>query len=259
MQDLLPGSVLGAARDAVLDALAVLLPVGCAGCGRADRALCPDCRVACAVDPAVRPTTRHLLGDGTPVVSALRYDGAVRATILAFKENGRTDVARPLAAALAVAIEEAARAAEALTEPPTTPGEHPALVLCPVPSTRASSRKRGYRPADLLVRAAGFRPRQVLVAAAPSARQKLLGREERGRNLQGSMRARCPLGGRRFVLIDDVVTTGATLTEAARAVREAGGEVVACATLAFTPLLFGSHGTLAEATRDIHRPGGYGV
>lgn len=255
MHDLLRDTARGAFRGAVLDALAVVLPVVCAGCGRPDRALCQDCRAACAVAPGLQPAGRRALADGTPVVSALRYDGAVRATILAFKESGRTDVVRPLAAALAVAIEEAARSIESST----TRGDHPEFALCPVPSTRAGQRRRGYRPADLLVRAAGFRPRQVLVAATPATRQKTLGREDRVRNLRDSMRAPHPLGGRQFVLIDDVVTTGATLTEAARAVRDAGGKVAACATLAFTPLLFGSPKPPPEEARDIHRIDGYGV
>jgi predicted amidophosphoribosyltransferase len=50
------------------------------------------------------------------------------------------------------------------------------------------------------------------------------------------MAARRPLAGRRVLLVDDVVTTGATLAEAARAVRAAGGSVVGAATLASTPL-----------------------
>lgn len=241
------------ALDAALDALAVLFPVTCAGCGRADRALCRDCRVACAAAPGAGSTTTQVLGGSIPVVSALRYDGAVRATILAFKENGRTDVVGPLAAALRVALEEAARIAG-----PPGQARHPVLELGTVPSTREGQRRRGYRPVDLLVRFAGFRAARVLTAAATAAKQKTLGREERGVNLHGSLRARGPLAGRRFVLVDDVVTTGATLAEAARAIREAGGEVAACASLAFAPLRFAPDGPFLEPARDIHRLGGYG-
>lgn len=230
-------------REAVLDALAVLLPVECAGCGRADRALCRDCRVACA--PALVVSS---LGEGTPVVSALRYEGVVRAAILAFKERGRTDAARPLGRALAAAIETVAAREGG-----------PVAGLCAVPATAAGVRRRGYHPVDLLVRAAGFRTESVLRVATATARQKTLGREERGANLRESMVARHPLGARRFVVVDDVVTTGATLAEAVRAVREAGGEVVGCATLAFTPLLFAASGHLPESARDFHRIDGYGV
>lgn len=249
MRNLLSDAVRGAIREAGLDALAVVLPVDCAGCGRADRALCLDCRAACTPQGSAAV---HMLHDGTRVASALCYDGAVRSAILAFKENGRTDVVRPLARALAFAIEEAAAGA---TE---HAGGSAEITLCPVPSTRAGQRRRGYLPVDVLVRAAGFRPRQVLSAATPSMRQKTLGREERGQNLRDSMRARRALVGRRFLLIDDVLTTGATLTEAIRALRDAGGEVVACATLAYTPLLFGRAGSLREPARDIHSLGGYG-
>lgn len=256
MPGILGAGPLGTAlREAALDALAVLLPVTCAGCGRADRALCRDCRVACAVAPGPRSTTVQVLSGVIPVVSALRYDGAVRATILAFKESGRTDVARPLSAALRVAIEEAARIAEPSAERP----RHPELELCTVPSTREGQRRRGYRPVDLLLRSAGFRADRVLATAATATQQKALGREERGVNLRGSLRARRRLDGRRFVLVDDIVTTGATLSEAARAVREAGGEVLACASLAFTPLRIAPHGPLLEPARDIHSIGGYGV
>jgi predicted amidophosphoribosyltransferase len=93
-------------RDALLDALAVLLPVDCAGCGAADRSLCPVCV------PALQPHPQwRVLADGTRVVSALEYDGVVRRAILQFKEHGRTDVARALAGPLAGVLGECGAAA----------------------------------------------------------------------------------------------------------------------------------------------------
>ena len=88
----LPGS-------AFVDAMAVLLPVSCAGCGEADRALCGACRGQLAPEPVLRS-----LDDGTPVWAALAYDGVVRRVILGLKEQGRTDVARALAVSFASAV-----------------------------------------------------------------------------------------------------------------------------------------------------------
>jgi predicted amidophosphoribosyltransferase len=201
--------------DAVLDALAVLLPVDCAGCGAPDRSLCSSCEAAIVA----RPQTRRL-ADGTPLVSALEYDGVVRRAILQLKEQGRTDVARRLAVPLRAAITAAhTRAAQPLR----------------IPSSRAAFRRRGYDPVALLVRHAGVRAPRLLATTRASQQQKSLGAEARAANRVGYFRALHPLTGGRFLLVDDVSTTGATLVEAAAAVRAAGGEVVAAATLAHTP------------------------
>jgi ComF family protein len=205
---------------ALLDAFAVLSPVDCAGCGSADRSLCEQCQLE--LEPAVTPRT---LPDGSTVYTALRYEGVVRRTLLALKESGRTDVVQPLSVSLSAAL---ARAAQ--------PG---AEYLC-VPTSRAAWRRRGYDPVALLCKRAGFPSARVLKASRATASQKTLGSEDRAINLHESMRSRISLRGRSFILIDDVVTTGATLTEAARAVRAAGGEVVGIAALAFTPRLFGT-------------------
>lgn len=203
--------------DAVLDAWAVLFPVECAGCGAPDRAVCVDCRAALTSDPTPRTTA-----GGLTVVTALRYEGVPRRVLLALKEQERLDVAtalsRPLAAALAAA----------------RPG---AAELTPVPTSRAAYRRRGFDPVALLLRRAGYRPVRVLRHTRSIGRQKTLGAAERAANLRGALAARRPLGGRRFVLIDDVLTTGATLDEAARAIREGGGEVDLAICLAFTPRL----------------------
>jgi ComF family protein len=216
---------------AVLDALSVVLPVGCAGCGRADRALCPACRVAIAPRGLRQPLT-----DGTPVFSALRYEGVVRETVLGLKEQGRTDVAPALAASLA----------DSLAELP------PGVELVGMPTARAAFARRGFDPVRLLVRKAGFEPVPgMLRFSRAMAQQKSLDREARARNLENSMRASSACAGRRFVLVDDVLTTGATLREGVRAVRAAGGEVLAAATLATTPLRFGDSSGRLRQTRDI--------
>jgi len=210
----------GLARDAALDALAVLLPVECAGCGADDRALCRECR--CALAPRIR---WHRLDDGLPVAAALDYAGVAREVILAVKERGRTDAAGPLAAALDAALEavlEALAGAE----------------IVAVPTSRAARRRRGYDPVELLLRRAGRTRSRVFAARQERPVQKGLNREERMAAVRGSIHARRPLSGRRFVIVDDVLTTGATLMETARAIRSAGGEAVAAAVVAATPRNF---------------------
>ena len=208
-------------RDALLDALALVLPVECAGCGSPDRSLCAACLAALRGEPR-----RRALADGTPVVCALDYDGAVRRAILALKENGRTDVARALSVPLAHAM------AVAVATPPGAAG--PPVETLTVPSSRSAFRRRGYDPVALLVRRAGVRPAAELAHTRRATQQKHLAVDERASNRAGSLRARRRLAGRRFLLVDDVLTTGATLAEAARAVRAEGGEIVAAATLAYT-------------------------
>ena len=228
-------------RGALLDALALVSPVECAGCGALDRALCVPCLAA--LTPRV---AEHRLPDGTPVWAALEYNGEVRRAILSFKENDRTDVAtalaRPLAAALDSALSRAASASR--------------LELASPPPSRASLARRGYDPVTLLLRRAGQRASRVLVPARAGGAQKLLGVEARAVNRAGSMRAKSSLAGRAFLLVDDVLTSGATLGEAARAIRAAGGEVRAAAVLAFTPKLYGTAPEQMEflsISRDIAR------
>jgi predicted amidophosphoribosyltransferase len=192
-------------RRAILDAVALLSPIECGGCGAADRSLCETCGAALVAEPIVRS-----LADGTPAVTALRYEGRVRRTILEFKEAGRTDLARWLGVALAAAIAVAVAAEERCE-------------LIAVPPSRSSYRRRGFDAVGMLVRAAGLRATAKLVVAASGRRQKTLGIAAREANREGTMWASGNLAGRRFVVVDDVLTTGATLAEAVRAVRQSGG------------------------------------
>ena len=219
--------VFSGVHAALLDAWAVVSPVTCAGCGADDRALCP----ACQSDLVARPHVHTIGATGgfcLAVTSALEYDGAVRRAILALKEQARTDVARALGVPLRDAILAAVDGS---------------LEIVTVPPSRASFRSRGFDPVALLLNGARMPgSARVLHQVRSTAAQKSLDRDGRASNLSYSLRARHPLGGRRFLLVDDVVTTGATLMEAARAICEASGEVVAAATLAHTPKRVGRIG-----------------
>lgn len=207
-------------REALLDAWALIMPVECAGCGVPDRALCSACAAHLEPAPAFRSTP-----GGLPVITALRYEGTVRHVLLSFKEQQRTDVAAALAATLAVAVARVA------------PRES-SVEIVPVPTGRAAYRRRGYDPVALLLRKARYPSSPVLRAARGSAAQKTLGAAARAANRRGAFAVRGDLTGRTVVLVDDILTTGATLDEAARALTGAGATVLGAATLAFTPRLF---------------------
>jgi len=230
------GAPLRTVREAALDALALLLPVECAGCGAADRAVCADCRAALLPEPSGRR-----LPDGTPVFSGLEYEGVVRAVILTFKEQGRAELARVLAPALAAAVVAAGSAVDL-----------GGAEVVAVPGTRRARRRRGFDPVAALLSRAGLQRVRVFAPALPHAAQKTLSAEQRSRNLEGAFEVTAQVAGRRFLLVDDVVTSGATLTAAAAALRSAGAEVVAAAVVASTPKLFGP-----AVTARRERPAGF--
>ena len=208
-------------RAAALDALAVLLPVECAGCGRTDRGVCARCRSALRGAPVLRSVGEPPLR----VWAAGDYEEVPRRVILALKECGRTDVAGALAPALASAVNAALGASDAPQS----------VLLCVVPSSRAGRRRRGYDPVRLVGARAGVRLHRGLRRVGAGVAQKRLGLRERAGNAAGSFVATAAVSGRRVLVVDDVVTTGATLLEARRALEAGGAEVVGAAVLASTP------------------------
>ncbi|WP_214408658.1 ComF family protein [Sphaerisporangium fuscum] len=245
--------------------LDLILPPRCSGCSRAGAVVCPACLGELAHDPSPRPPSPAPRGF-PECWSAARYEGASRRLILAYKERGRTALARPLAECLAATLVAAADGCEALRAAggPSRTGGRGALraagpslgpvALVPIPSSRRAVRQRGHDPIGRLAVLAArcLRSRGSSVMAAPVLKQRRrvrdqagLSASERAANLEEAFRIeRSLIAGRDgfwgragpvAVLVDDIVTTGTTLAEAARALRREGIAVPLAVTLAATP------------------------
>ncbi|WP_432565061.1 ComF family protein [Kineococcus sp. SYSU DK003] len=189
-------------------------PADCAGCGRPGTVCCVPCA------RTLRAGATTALPDGTPVRGCATHDGAARQVLLAVKERGRAELRGRLAGALALALDELEPAG--------------ALDLVPVPTRRASRRARGGDlVADLAARTAGVarrRGRDVAVVRSLRVVRRLrdqtdLDADGRRRNVHGAFAVHGPPPARGVVVLDDVVTTTATATEAVRALRAGGARV----------------------------------
>jgi predicted amidophosphoribosyltransferase len=232
-------SWLAAAGDLLLGAV-------CPGCGLPWWGLCPDCRgrLAGRLPFLARPGSGP--GGAPLTVACSPYDELVSHLVTAHKDRAALALAPLLAAPLALSVHGLLQHC----------GWRGPVLLVPVPSAAAAVRRRGYDATATLARlAAGrLRPRYRVRAARLLAQragvrdQAGLTAAERSRNLQGALRLRVGRAGDRrlrggrgavapvVVLVDDVITTGSSLTEAARALRAAGVPVLGAATLAATEL-----------------------
>jgi predicted amidophosphoribosyltransferase len=228
-----PGS--GESADVAL--LGLLLPSSCAGCAAP---ACGPCCAACrtALRPGLLERAVPLgFGGVLTVASATRYAGPCRRLLLAYKEQGRAELAPLLAELLARAVAGAALRGGV--------GPGGTVRMVPIPSRGRNRRARGAdlglelaRSAAAALRARGWAIRVTsdLRHRRDSADQAGLSRSERAHNLEGTLaaaRARRP-DGSVLVLVDDILTTGATLREAVRALRLAGHTVAGAATVATT-------------------------
>jgi len=239
---------------ALAAAAGLVLPVECAGCGQPDVPLCMRCLRSVlgpgrAVQDITGQTPRWWVGTGVPLHAVAPYQGQVRAALVQWKDEGRADLTTVVGAALARSL------ASCLQTTSSRAQAFPVLVV-PAPSARSRIRRRGGdlvaqagrraaatcspRAASALEAPTPGRPPLVLAPVLRQARavvdQAGLGWRGRLENVSGRIRCDPRVRGRTVVLVDDVVTTGATLAEAVRALRAAGAEVIGAATVAATPL-----------------------
>ena len=222
---------LSAAWDAALD---VLFPIRCLDCGAFGRFVCEDCvetlpklespfcRV-CA-SPGVRGVCEYCR-ERRPAVDSIRspylYErgSAVYRAVTMLKYDGMRSAARDMGEWLAAFI--AARGA-----PPEVD------VIAAVPSHRSRVRRRGYAQASLI---AAELANHLDAPLDPDALDRVVdapsqldteSRDERRRNVQGGFAARSDFAGARVLLVDDLVTTGATMSACAEALKSAGARGV---------------------------------
>ena len=169
------------------------------------------------------------LSGGVRCAAPLWYEGKVREGLLRFKFQGARAAAGPLGELVArCAAERFSGAFDVVTW---------------VPVSRRRLRSRGYDQARLLAESAcrlwEVRPEQLLQKITDNPAQSGLTEEAARRaNVLGVYEAVDPerISGHRILLVDDICTTGATLAECARVLREAGAADVVCAAAALTPL-----------------------
>jgi len=163
-------------------------------------------------------------------VSFGEYEDGLRGLIHLLKYERVTPAQGPLGRMLAQAISELL----------TAPGDGKPL-LVPVPLHRNRRRARGFNQAELLARAAMKRlPKKLEYASGVLIRQREtisqvgLSREERIENMRGAFRVTDArhVRGRNVIVVDDVMTTGTTLSECARVLKKAGAQKVWAATAA---------------------------
>ncbi len=203
----------------LLDVAAELfLGTRCLGCEAVARVLCPACLAAMAEAPM--PITRP--GLDIPIMAANNYRAPTSRLVVAYKNRPALHAERLLLARLQSAIEALAVPRDA--------------IIVPMPSRPAVVRQRGVDHARRLAKGAaarlGYRWAPLLRRHGRTG-QRGLSRQQRVENLAHTMTASS--WGGPVIVVDDVVTTGASLAEAVRALRAAGSEPYGAAVIGHAP------------------------
>lgn len=221
-------------RNAARLLLDVVYPPRCAGCGHPGAWVCDECEprarriesLTCERCGAGHPADECLCAELDPALAVVRsvglYEAWLRRAIVSFKYEHESDRAEHLGALLAtIAVDR-----------------WQVDCLVPVPLHPRRLRERGYDQAALLARRAGFLQHLPVASALertrPTPRQVGLSGPERVSNVAGAFAVSpsATVLGRRILLVDDVLTTGSTLSNCASALADAGADWVGAITLA---------------------------
>lgn len=216
-------------REFGLDLLALVWPTACVGCGRPDRDCCTECLdELCSTEMFLMGGP--LPGVDAPVYACGVYEGPLRAVVVGYKHGGKVGFVRHLAPLLRQAL------VESLPQRNGRP-----LLIVPAPSRPARVRERGFRHLEELLRVAtrgleSPRPRVLRALKTRRGRTSQVGlrpgqRERNAARVRARRSSRALLRGREVVLVDDVITTGATVRAAQRVLEDAGAHVVAVVAL----------------------------
>ncbi len=194
--------------------LDIVFPATCIVCGIKPKPLCPTCLPSASLS--------KLQGFDFPVLAGFKHDGAIEKIIAGYKDQQLVSLEKPLGELVAEVLNEVG------------PSQFSAIVT--PARNRKNYRKRGFDPANRLAKRAirGLAQPPKLISLSSTRKledQRRLGRLERETNVSKSMRLDSKLSGP-VLLFDDVLTTGSTLREMARACRAAGVEVGASCVLA---------------------------
>ena len=236
----------GFADKAADAALELLYPTRCVLCEQPGKLLCDECRaelpwieqrLACPVcgAPFGTATCTECKGgwETRATVCAMGFAGAPARMVSCLKDLHELRLAPVMAAAMACALEEAS-AWEASDGYPRFDAQA-TDAICFVPATAEAYRRRGFDHMELVSKSLSYELRipvaDVLVRASAQD-QRELGREDREHNLAGTVWVNQDVSGLNLLLADDVITTGASVREAARALLARGAASVTACSLA---------------------------